>query len=250
VSAPPFLSDLSGAAQAVAARPGAAARLFPSAEQLTRAYDPVRTVLATGFAPEDRVMNAFVASAPQLRQTLDAAPPSLVALRGGLDEATPLLDETAGLARAAIALTKPAPAALHQATLLLRAAGPALRVTNAPLRDLAGAVPATLTFLHRLNPVISPAINTLNESVASLSALGAHGCDVLSFAANWRSALSFGVATGSGALSAGEPGLGPLNSLRVLPVRLLSELNSDAPQGSLPSRNPDPAPCVATGEHS
>jgi virulence factor Mce-like protein len=249
VSAPPFLEDLSGAARAVIDRPGAAARLAPSAELLTRAYDPVRTELATGFAPENRVMQAFAASSPQLRKTLDAAPPSLVALRGGLAAGTPLLQETAGLARAAIALTRPAPAALQETSKLLRAAEPALRVTNRPLQELAGAVPSTLTFLHRLQPVIAPAINTLQESVPSLTALGAHGCDVLSFAANWRSALSFGVATGSGALSAGETGLGPLNSLRVLPVRLLAELNSDAPAAGLPARDPEPAPCLAPGEH-
>jgi hypothetical protein len=110
-------------------------------------------------------------------------------------------------------------------------------------------VPSTLAFLRRVNPVIPPAIDALTESVVSLTPLGTHGCDVLDFAKNWRSALSFGVATGSAPLSAGEPGLGPLNSLRVLPVRLLSELLADVPANSLPLRNPYPAACTAPTEH-
>lgn len=250
VAGPPFLSDVSGTAQAIlSSRPGAAARFAPSVELLARAYDPVRSQLAGGFSPENRVMQAFATSAPQVRRLLDAAPPSLTALRGGLNAATPLLHETAGLARAAIALTRPAPAALHQADVLIRAAGPALQVTRAPLNDLAGAVAPTLTLLGRVDPAIAPAIDTLSAADPSLVALGQHSCDVLSMAANWRSALGFGVATGSGALSAGEPGLGPLTSLRVLPVRLLSQLEADAPQTGATTRDPYPAPCVAPGEH-
>jgi hypothetical protein len=72
---------------------------------------------------------------------------------------------------------------------------------------------------------------------------------VLAFARNWRSTLGIGVATGSGALSAGEPGLGPLNSLRVVAVRALSELNADAPQpAGSQTHDTYPAPCVATSE--
>jgi hypothetical protein len=194
-------------------------------------------------------MQAFVDKTPQVEQTLDAAPASLTALRQGLDAATPLLNETAGLARAAIALTGPAPAALRQASTLLRDAAPALRVTGPPLQSLANAVPQTLSFLTRVKPVITPTIVTLEKSIPPLKLLGSHGCDVLSYFKNWRSALAFGVATGSGALSAGQPGLGPLNSLRVAPVRLLSELLADVPQANLPARDPNPPPCVAVNEH-
>jgi ABC-type transporter Mla subunit MlaD len=246
--APGFFGDLRDAAAAVNARTGAAARLAPSAELLAGAYDPVRNDLAAGFEPSARVLQAFVDKQQQVRQLLDVAPSSLTALNGGLVAGTPLLHEVAGLARAANALTKPAPAALKQTATLLREAGPALNVTGPDLRTLARAVPSTLGFLDRVDPIITPSISTLKESVVSLLALGRHSCDVLSFAANWHSALAFGVATGSGALAAGEPGLGPLNSLRVLPVRLLSELNSDAPAANPPARDPYPAPCAAPSE--
>jgi phospholipid/cholesterol/gamma-HCH transport system substrate-binding protein len=250
VEAPGFLGNLRDTSGAVIARAGAAARFAPSAEQLTSAYDPVRTDLALGFEPSAQVMRAFVDEQPKVGQLLDAAPSSLAALHSGLDAGTPLLNEVAGLARAANALTRPAPAALKQTAVLLREAGPALSATGPPLRSLAGAVPSTLGFLQRVNPVIGPAIAALRESVVSLAQLRAHSCDVLSFAANWHSALAFGVATGSGPLSTGEPGLGSLNSLRVLPVRLLAELNSDAPVNNVAPRDPYPAPCVAPGQHS
>jgi virulence factor Mce-like protein len=246
---PSFLGNLRTVSSAVVARTGAAARFIPSTEQLTAASDPVRQDLATGFTPEDKVMQAFVDKTQQVQQTLDAAPPALVSLRQGLDAATPLLNETAGLARAAVALTGPAPAALREASVLLREGAPALRVTGPPLQSLASAVPQTLSFLARIDPVIAPAIVALQESDPPLNLLGLHGCDVLSYLGNWRSSLSYGVATGAGPLMAGEPGLGPLNSLRVVPVRLLSELLADAPQTSLPARDTNPAPCVATSEH-
>jgi phospholipid/cholesterol/gamma-HCH transport system substrate-binding protein len=250
VNAPGFTRDLGSIASGVNTRTGAAARFAPSAQSLTAAYDPVRDELAAGFAPQNRVMEAFASERPALRATLDAAPGSLRALRGGLDAAIPLLDETAGLARAAIKLTRPAPAALRATRELLRAGAPALRDTNPTLTRLARAVPSTLAFLARIDPVVAPVRSTLTRSLGPLGELGISGCDVLSFASNWRSALSFGVATGNGDLMSGEPGLGGLTSLRVRPVRLLAEGNSDVPSATPPSRNAYPAPCTATKEQA
>ena len=248
--APSFYTDTQQISQNILAQPGAAARFAPSAESLAAAYDPVREELATGFAPQAKVLQAFVDRSAKLGQALDAAPPSLQSLRQGLDAATPLLNETAGLARATITLTGPAPAALKQASVLLKDAAPALHLTGPPLQKLADAVPNTLGFLGRLNPVIDPSVTALTNSVQPLAELGRHGCDVLSFARNWRSTLGFGVATSpSGPLVGGEPGLGPMNSLRVVAVRLLSELNADAPQPTLfAAQNEYPAPCQAPGE--
>jgi hypothetical protein len=92
--------------------------------------------------------------------------------------------------------------------------------------------------------------------VPAFDSLGRHSCDVLNFGRNWRSTLGFGLATGVGdplgELDAGsQPGLGPLTSLRVIPVRLteLEALNADAPpvDGSI-GRNVYPAPCVSINE--
>lgn len=244
--APGFLGHVGSATGSVVAQKGAASRFVPSAELLARAYDPVRGDLASGFAPEAQVLQAFVDKRTQVHRTLDVAPASLESLRRGLSASTPLLDQTAGLARAAIAFTGPAPAALRQTTALLNEAGPALVSTKPALQNLSAAVPNTLAFLGGVRPVIGPAIDALHQSLPELAALGRHSCDVLDFAKNWRSTLGFGVATSAGPLAAGEPGLGPLNSLRVIAVRALSELEADAPQYGSQVHDTYPAPCTAT----
>jgi virulence factor Mce-like protein len=241
-----FLGHVGSATGTVVAKQGAATRFVPSAELLARAYDPVRDELASGFAPEAQVLQAFVDKSTQVHQTLDVAPASLESLRRGLTASTPLLDQTAGLARAAIKFTGPAPAALRQTSALLHDAAPALVQTKPALQNLANAVPNTLGFLSGVKPVISPAIDSLAQSLPELVALGQHSCDVVDFAKNWRSTLGFGVATGAGPLAAGEPGLGPLNSLRVIAVRALSELEADAPQAGSQVHDTYPAPCTAT----
>jgi hypothetical protein len=246
--APSFLGQVRSATGSVVAQTGAASRFVPSAELLARAYDPVRGDLASGFAPEAQVLQAFVDKTTQVHRALDVAPASLDSLRRGLSASTPLLDQTAGLARAAIAFTGPAPAGLRQTSALLRDAGPALVQAKPALQSLSAAVPNTLGFLGRVRPVVGPAIGALDESIPELGALGRHSCDVLDFAKNWRSTLGFGVATGSGALAAGEAGLGPLNSLRVVAVRALSELEADAPQAGSQVHDTYPAPCTATTE--
>jgi hypothetical protein len=175
-------------------------------------------------------------------------------LREGLTAATPLLNETAGLARGTIHLTQTAPAALRETTGLLRTTGPALRVSRPLLNKLAEAVPPTLSLLHHLDPVIDPSVRALRNNVPVLSELGAHGCDVLAFARNWRSSLAFGVAPGVGDpigdLDSAEPGLGPINSLRVLVSRPfdVQNLSEDSPPAINVGRDPYPGPCVALKE--
>jgi virulence factor Mce-like protein len=254
--APDFYAGLSEASASILARKGAAARFAPSTESLAGAYDPVREELAAGFAPEARALEAFANSRPALTATLEEAPPSLEALRSGLDAATPMLNETAGLARATTRITRIAPAALRETSVFLRKGGPALRSSRPLLDQLAAAVPATVGFLKKVDPVIAPSTRALKNNVPGFDALGRHSCDVLNFGRNWRSTLGFGLATGVGDpigfLDGGDqPGLGPLTSLRVIPVRLteLEALNADAPpvDNSI-GRNVYPAPCVSISE--
>jgi virulence factor Mce-like protein len=253
--APGFFGGLRRTSDTVLARPGAAARLFPSLESLSRAYDPVREELASGFDPEARALGAFADRRDAIDRTLVEAPPALQALRQGLDTATPLLHETAGFARATTRLTRRAPAALRETSVLLRAARPGLRDAKPLLDELSQAVSPTLRFLRAVDPVISPAIRALRNNVNGLAELGRHSCDFLGFARNWRSSLGFGVQEGfgdlTGTLDDGPPGLGPLNSLRVLVVRPAEAetLSADAPPVDAGvARNPYPSPCVALSE--
>ena len=167
-----------------------------------------------------------------------------------------MLDETARLARATTTITRTAPAALRETSILLRKGGPALRSSRPLLDRTSDAVPSTLRFLDRIRPVIQPSTQALRNNVPAFDSLGRHSCDVLNFGRNWRSTLGFGLEPGIGDpigdLDGGfQPGLGPLTSLRVVPVRLteLEALNADAPpvDASI-GRNAYPAPCVSINE--
>jgi hypothetical protein len=167
-----------------------------------------------------------------------------------------MLNETAGLARATTRITRTAPAALRETSVLLRKGGPALRSSRPLLDRTADAVPSTIDFLDKLDPVIEPSSRALKNNVPGLDSIGRHSCDVLNFGRNWRSTMGFGLEPGFGdplgELDGGfQPGLGPVNSLRVVPVRLteLETLNADAPpvDASI-GRNAYPAPCVSINE--
>jgi virulence factor Mce-like protein len=253
---PPYYLQVRQLGDAVLARKGAAARFAPSAETLASAYDPVRAELASGFAPESQALQPFVDRSTSLSDAITVAPSSLRSLQQGLDAATPLLNETARLARATTRITRQAPAALHQTRILLRDATPAVNASDPLLQRLSGAVSPTLAFLKRVDPVIAPTIRGLVSNLPVLRELAGRGCDVLDFGRNWRSTLGFGVPAGfgdpTGTLDKGIPGLGPMTSLRIVPVRTgsLEVLSADLPPVDDPSkgRNAYPAPCAATSE--
>ncbi len=252
--AAPELSNYNAVAQAILSIPGAAARFAPSADSLAAAYDPVRQPLAAGFQPEHQVLQDFADERAAIRQTLDVAPGSLSALRGGLARAQPLLDQLAGFARATAAFTAPAATALPAAARLLRAGIPSLRRTAPLLRSLGAAVSPTDALLVAVDPVIAPSIRVLHNQVQPLSHFASHGCDVIGETTTWRSAMSWGVPGGydpTSHLTDLEPGLGPdINSFRVLvlPPASTETLNADAP-GSFPhGTDAYPAPCAAQAE--
>ena len=252
---PPYFRQANDISTAILAREGAAARFAPSAESLAGAYDPVRGELAAGFSPQARVLEAFVDRRSALDQTLAAGPSSLRELRQGLDASTPLLNETARFARATTRLTRQAPAALRETRTLLRDATPAVDKSQPLLENLSDAVSPTLSFLRRVDPVIPPSVKALVNNVPPLRELAGRGCDVLDFGRNWRSTLGFGVSPDlndpTGTLDDGQPGLGLLTSLRIVPVRTtkLEVLSADMPprDGGV-GRSAYPAPCQATKE--
>jgi ABC-type transporter Mla subunit MlaD len=252
--APELFGDTNRLSTAILAREGAAARFAPSVESLAGAYDPVREELAHGFEPEARALAPFGDRAGDTQQTLEQAPPALSALRHGLDASSPLLDETAGFARAATRMTKPAPAALRQATSLLREGRPALARTRPLLSAVGRAVNPTVSLLNRFNPIVSPTRRALRRQLRPFREFGGRACDVLDWGTVWRNALSFGVPTDTDPTSELDfgQGIGRLNSFRVLAVPQDDEesLNSDSPQTGTAriGRDPYPAPCQAASE--
>lgn len=251
---PGLLNDTRAVSDAVLARDGAAARFFPSAESLSSAYDPVRRELAEGFDPEADVLEAFADRRASLQGTLEAAPPALSALRDGLDRARPLLDETAGFARATARMTQPAPAALKAATALLKTGAPALRRTNPLVDALGDGVNPTLSVLRRVRPQIQPSIRVMRRQLPPLVELARRHCDVQLQARTWRSALSFGVPTGTDPTSDLDHGQGigaNNNSFRVLGVPTTAEAaaaDSPGAAAGVLAEDAYPAPCAATGQ--
>jgi phospholipid/cholesterol/gamma-HCH transport system substrate-binding protein len=250
----PELQNLSAVSGAILAVPGAARDFAPSADSLAAAYDPVRQPLAQGFRPESQVLRDFAAKRGALQQTLDIAPASLSALRRGLAESQPLLDQTAGFARATVALTQPAPAAFRATTALLKTAVPSLRRSEPLLKAIGKAVAPTDTLLQSVDPLIDPSLSALTRQLLPLENLSSHSCDFLREVANWRSAMAWGVPGNYDPvshLSSLEPGLGPdINSFRVLalPETSTETLNADAP-GSFPHGvDAYPSPCAAPTE--
>lgn len=254
--APSLLHDLDTASSAILARDGAASRFAPSAEVLARAYDPVRGDLGAGFRPQARALNAFADSRGDLQKLFGLAPGSLSSLRTAFDRSSPLLDTTAGLARATRKLTGPAPAALRETTALLRAGRPAL-ITTRPLLDALGeAVDPTVEALNAFRPAIAPTIATLQDQLPLLRQITAQSCDVLFQGQTWRSALSWGVPADSDPTSNLDASdVGPnLQSFRVLGVPPNTQealLADQATKGSISAtvgENAYPAPCVAPKE--
>jgi len=246
----PLLADARALSEGVLAREGAAARFAPSAASAAEAYDPVRRDLAAGLRSQARVLRAFSESRPAIQGTLEAAPPALSALRRGLDASVPLLAETAGLARAAVRFTDPAPAALRETTALLREGREPLERSRPLFAALGEAARPTAAALERLDPLVAPTARAVRNQLRPLGEFGARDCDVLAWGRVWRSALSYGVPPGTdpGSDLDNDQGIGPLNSYRVIGVPQDDEesLAADAPGKDFAvGRNPYPDPCEA-----
>ncbi|MEA2171880.1 MAG: phospholipid/cholesterol/gamma-HCH transport system substrate-binding protein [Solirubrobacteraceae bacterium] len=252
----PEVDNFGSASQAILARPGAAARFAPSAEQLARAYDPVRGDLAAGFRPQAAALEAFADSRANIQDLFGVAPSSLQNLRDAFNATSPLLEATAGFARATIRLTGPAPSALRQATALLQAGEPALQKTRPLLDALGDAVDPTLGALDTFRPEIRPTIRLLRTQLPILRQFNTQACDVKYQAQHWRSALGFGVPINTDPTSNLDAGdVGPRNnSFRVLavnpdtPEALLSDSATPEQIANTVANDTFPAPCVAPTE--
>ena len=155
-------------ASSPARAPPPASRPAPSRSR--RAYDPVREELAAGFRARGAGARG-VRRQPARRSRRRSTRLRRASRRcaRGLTAATPLLDETAGFARATTRITRIAPAALRETSVLLRKGGPALKVERPAAR------PARPTPCRRrsgssskLDPVIEPVDPRAREQRARL----------------------------------------------------------------------------------
>lgn len=240
-AAPAAMRDGSVVTDAILARRGAAARLAPSADALVRVLDPVREHLVRGFTPGARALQPFVDRSADVQTALARGPLALRTMRTGLGETDPLLAQTAGFARAAARLTRPAPDSLRVTALLLRESPQPLRTTQVVLRRLRAAIPPTLRLTRSIDPLIAPIARAAGSAAPILRTLGDYGCDYLGFVRNWRSTLAFGPRLSGGPI-------GPATMIRAQ-VALTGDVRGDtsAPRSGV-GRDPYAAPCAATSE--
>lgn len=233
--APVLAGDVGAVASAVDARTGAAARLVPGAESLTAALDPVRDVLATGWAPAARALRPLTAQRADVQAALSIAPGTLTTTRAGLARATALLGETAGLSRELTALSVPAPAALTRAEALLRAAPGPLGSIAPMLRSLQGAIPSTVRLLDGAWPLAVPLDRGLRSALAPVTELGRYSCDIARWARDYSALFALGAPP--------DTAIGPIGVLRGAFADNPDTLTPNTP-GAVPARFYDP-PCTA-----
>jgi virulence factor Mce-like protein len=214
---PNVLRDADSVARAVNATGPSPARFFPALEHMTAAFEPVREEIARSFAPGARALRPFTDERRATQRLLELAPAALATTRTGLTEANPLLDETARLARATTRLGRWAPAGLRASARLLRASPPALRRTRTLLRLSAAAVPPTLDFTRRIDPLVTPFTASLRTPRPGLVQLARYGCDLLGMGRNWRSMMGFGL-----------PSDNPIGRANVLRLVLAMQATSQA----------------------
>jgi ABC-type transporter Mla subunit MlaD len=225
-AAPGFLKDTQRVTGAIADRSGAIDGFVQGVEAASGAADPVRDVIATGFAPEAAALKAVGDSASGIDALLRTSPASLRETRAGLTGATPVIAEVGALAHELRPLLAAAPSSLRRATMLMRESRPATRRLDRVLRTAQKAVAPTLRFLRVVRPVLPSLDNGLRAPLPILQDLGPRRCDIVQMVRNWESMFGWGQKGGNylrfnvvastesltGYTQEGAPGLAPIRS--------------------------------------
>jgi hypothetical protein len=198
-----------------------ARRLFASVAREQRALDTLVPSLAAAAGTLDRnklafgkllrpagaALEPFARAGDDVRDTLREGPSSLRAARAGLDAGRGLLAAVHGLSEAARPALARAPGALRATSLLLREArrpvGRARRLVDA----VPPSVPAALRLTAGLRPVARPLVRTFDDLRTVADRVAPHQCDIVNFAAVFRSMTGFG--------GIGEGPVGPAMQFRL-----------------------------------
>jgi virulence factor Mce-like protein len=239
-ASPGVVGQFGSVAAAVNARTGAAARFVPGVQSLSGAFDPVRDELVSSWDPQAAALEPFTAERGRVQATLTDAPSTLSTVQSGLAQTDPLLQQTAGLSEALTELTGPAPAALREATAMLKAAPGALDRSVALFDTLKRAAAPTLHLLIGAWPLAKPAAEALVDEALPLLSIGHYSCDVNNWAHDWSSLFRLGSPPGS---SSGPDGM----------ARSSVALNDASSTGNTPNALDAKyyeAPCAAILDHA
>lgn len=195
--APPTLRNLDAVAGEINRNPNAVSGFIAGSESAAAAADPVRTDIATGFAPEAAALRPFANEHPALEHALDVAPSALRSVEGGLAQLTPLLGQLERLGANAEPTLRIARPTLATTQAVLREAHPGLAAAPKTLGLLRRAVPPTVDALTQLRPVLPSLDATLRDTLPLIDELAPRDCDIKRFFGNWSSLLQYRTAASS-----------------------------------------------------
>jgi ABC-type transporter Mla subunit MlaD len=190
--APNFLANTAAVTGTVASHPAAIPSLIEGSDGAAQAVDPVRELLASGFAPEASALSPFWQQGSSVQDTLSVAPGALAAVRSGLAQTDPLIQQLDGLAHNVTPALDAAPAALTQTSELLAVAKQPLATAASTLHTADHAVQPTLNLLSILQPVLPELDSVLSHGLPLVNQLGLYNCNVKEFGNNWGSMMAFG----------------------------------------------------------
>lgn len=223
-------------------RPGAVEQFLPSTNSALAPLDQARSELTAMFAPTSAAIRPFADRAASVKALFDQAPSALSEANSGLGHGETLLNSTASLARSINGTLPEAPAALTAATRLLQDGPRTLPQATKLLQAVNPAVPAVLRITRSLNPVLTPTSQALNALDPLLNRLGQYRCDVVNFAAVFRSMTGFA--------SPGPNGPNGQFRLQVIPSPVENFDTGSQLAPKLVHFDPYPAPCEFTGPAS
>ena len=235
---PALLTEADKLLDALGANRAALRRFVPAAASFAEALEPVREEIASGFDAGERSIRPFADRSAALRDSLRESARLVDEATEGLPAAQPLLDETKRFAGAVEQLSSQAPAALREATSLLRASGRPLRASTPLLRQARASVGPLLRLLRAAAPLVDPLGRSMSSSLPLLREIGRRVCDIDTGMGWLKSVPAYG--TPAGHL------LGANNVVRVFDsggTEFVSEI-PDTP-AKAHAKDENPAPCTA-----
>jgi ABC-type transporter Mla subunit MlaD len=229
--------DFDTAADAILARPGAAAAFLPAVDSAMSAFDSVRNQLADVLHPAAVSAAAFVSRGGAVDQALSLAPSWERGVVSFGAPASQLLSAAGRLASASDAVLPSVPQALRSTASLLTQGGAPLRATKPVFNEVPRVTPAALSILSSLRPDLAPLQQAFTKLVQPVSTLAIHGCDLQNWATAVRSLVNFGTVPGGH--------WGPDVGFPLSVVASPQEAHTVASTGiPFPTENDYPAPCA------
>jgi virulence factor Mce-like protein len=181
--------------------------IVPSLDTAFGTLDRTKAALGRQLQPAAAALGPFGDQGDDVRDTLREAPSALYTARSGLDAAGGLLNRVRALSNVARPSLSRAPRALRETTRLLREArGPVGRAKTL-VNAVPPAVPEALQLTAGLQPLGHPLVESFDHLQTVADRVAPYKCDVVNFAAVFRSMTGFG--------GIGEGPVGPAMQFRL-----------------------------------